>query len=83
MEWLDAYWRWAGSNIGAMPAETVITVAATLVFRRPISRFIAWLRREKDEAAAKAQSDAQAARKITADLYRHVTGENHPAGTGE
>jgi hypothetical protein len=81
-EWWDAYWSWAGSNIGAMPAETVITVAATLAFRRPIRRFLAWLRRERDEAVASAQADAEAARKIASDLYLHVTGEEHPAATG-
>lgn len=78
-QWWDAYWRWAGSNIGAMPAEFVITVVATLVFQKPIRRFLAWLRRENSEAARKAQADAEAARKIAADLYRHVTGEKHPA----
>lgn len=83
MGWLSAYWHWAGSNIGAMPAETAITVIATLVFQKPIRRLLAWLRRDAHAALAKAQADAEAARRISADLYRHVTGEDHPAGTME
>lgn len=77
--WLHAYWAWAGSNIGAMPAEAGIGAVAGLVFRRPIGRFLSWLRREKDAEVARARADAQAARVIAADLYRHVTGEDHPA----
>ena len=81
--WWDAYWHWAGSNIGAMPAEALITVTATLVFQKPIRRFVGWLRRDAREAVGKAQADAEAARLIAADLYRHVTGEDHPAQAGE
>jgi hypothetical protein len=82
-QWWDAYWRWAGSNIGAMPAEFVITVIATLVFQKPIARLLALLRRDAHDAIDKAQADAQAARLIAADLYRHVTGEDHPVQNGE
>lgn len=82
-DWWDAYWHWAGSNIGAMPAEFTVTVVATLVFQKPIGRLLALLRRENRAALQKAQADAGAARQIAADLYRHVTGEEHPAGTGE
>jgi hypothetical protein len=79
----DAYWHWAGSNIGAMPAETLITVVATLVFQKPIRALLALLRRDAHEGLGKAQADAEAARVIAADLYRHVTGKEHPIGTGE
>lgn len=82
-DWWDAYWHWAGSNIGAMPAEFIITVIVTLVFQKPIGRFLGWLRRENRATIRKAQADAEAARKIAADLYRHVTGEEHPARSGE
>lgn len=81
--WWDAYWGWAGSNVGAMPAEALVTVAATLVFRRPIARLLTWLRRERDDALREAQADAEAARRIAADLYLHVTGEDHPARRGD
>lgn len=81
--WWDAYWRWAGSNIGAMPAEALITVAATFIFQRPIRRFVTWLRRDAHSAIGMAREDARAAREIAADLYRHVTGEDHPAQAGE
>ena len=75
--WLDAYWHWAGSNIGAMPAEAAVGAAAGVIFRKPIGRFITWLRKEKDAELARTRADAEAARKIAADLYRHVTGEDH------
>ena len=81
--WWHAYWGWAGSNIGAMPAEFVITVVVTLVFQKPIKKLLALLRRDAHEVLGKAQADAEAARAIAADLYRHVTGEEHPARNGE
>lgn len=80
--WWHAYWGWAGSNIGAMPAEFLITAAFTLVFQKPIRRALSWLRRDAHHGIARAQADAEAARKIAADLYRHVTGEDHPAEAG-
>ena len=73
------YWLWAGSNIGAMPAEFIITVIVTFVFRKPIERWLAWFRRERDSALDGALEDARKAREIAADLYRHVTGEEHPS----
>lgn len=80
--WLHAYWSWAGSNIGAMPAEFIITVLATIVFRKAIRRGLNWLRRDAHAVMDKAQEDAQVARRIAADLYRHLTGEDHPAQNG-
>lgn len=76
------YWDWAGSNIGAMPAEFLITVVVTVIFRRPIARAIAWIRRGGDTALEDAREDARKARLIAADLYRHVTGEDHPHAPG-
>jgi hypothetical protein len=81
-QWWHAYWGWAGSNIGAMPAEFVITAVVTLVFQKPIMRLVGWLRRENRLAVSKAQADAEAARRIAADLYRHATGEDHPDRAG-
>jgi hypothetical protein len=81
--WWHAYWSWADSNIGAMPAEFVITVTVTLVFQKPIRKLLNWLRRDAHEAIGKAQADAETARKIAADLYRHVTGEDHPTEVRE
>jgi len=85
--WLGDYWHWAGSNIGAMPAEALITAIATaaftVIFQRPLRRFVAWLREESREAREKARDDAEAARQIAADLYRHMTGEDHPVQNGK
>jgi len=81
--WWSAYWAWVGSNIGAMPAEFVITVVATLVFQKPIARLLALLRRDVHAAVDKAQEDAKAAREIVGDLYRHMTGEDHPVQNGK
>lgn len=81
--WLHAYWSWAGSNIGAMPAEFIVTVIVTLVFQKPIASLLRLLRKENHEALSRARADAEAARRIAADLYRHVTGEEHPIQDGE
>ena len=37
------YWSWTGGNVGAMPLQAVITVAATLLLRRPLARSWHWL----------------------------------------
>lgn len=84
------YWSWAGSNIGALPAEAIITSAATLIFglifRKPLLRLAkwshGWLHRERDAALAAARDDAAKARAIAADLYRHATGDEHPHAPG-
>lgn len=71
------YWTWVGGNVGAMPLQAVITVAATLVLRKPISRLyhhVVGDRLDMDDVRAVAAS----AHKIAADLYEHVTGEAHP-----
>jgi hypothetical protein len=64
------YWAWVGGNIGAIPLEFAITAVAAAVFRKPIGRLVAWLRREEI-------AEARAARQITADLYLHHTGHTH------
>lgn len=70
MNWLGSYWAWVGGNIGAIPLEAAITAAAGLLFRKPLQRAMAWLRREELE-------EARAARRIAADLYEHHTGHAH------
>lgn len=44
----DAYWAWAGGNIGAMPLEAAIGAAASVLFalllRRRLARLAAWAR---------------------------------------
>ena len=64
----DAYWAWAGGNIGALPLEALITAVAGFVFRGPIRRFV----------GGEAARDAKAARKIAADLHKRLTGRAHP-----
>lgn len=63
-----SYWGWAGSNIGAMPAEALITAAVAFVFRGPIGRLL----------GGEALKEAKAARRIAADLHQRLTGEAHP-----
>lgn len=80
------YWNWAGSNIGAlpveMPAEVLLGALFTIIFRRPIAALIARVRAEKDETLHRAQQDSAKALVIAADLYRHVTGEDHRHAPG-
>lgn len=71
------YWAWCGSNIGAMPLQTVIAVAFGLVFRKPVSR--AWRRLVGEHADMEdIRRAAAAAHKIAADLHERLTGEQHP-----
>lgn len=74
----DRYWAWVGGNVGAMPLQFIITLIAGVAFRKPISRLIAWVKRESREELAEARQDAKAALKIVADLFEHHTGEAHP-----
>lgn len=77
------YWDWTGGNIGAMPLQGLIAFAAGLIFRHPLARFFAWFRKEEAGRAAQAARDARDARKIAADLYERVTGEQHPRARTE
>jgi hypothetical protein len=71
------YWSWVGGNIGAMPLQAAITVAATLVLRRPISH--GWHRLVGEHLDIEdVRRTADSAHKIMADLYEHLTGEQHP-----
>lgn len=85
-QWWTHYWHWAGSNIGALPAELVLTsafsAAFALLFRKPIARAVSWFRRERDEAAREAREDARKARIMMADLYFRTTGEHHEHSPG-
>ena len=77
----DHYWSWVGGNVGAMPLQAVITVAATLLLRKPVKR--AWHRLVGEHADVEdIRRMAAAAHKIAADLYEHTTGERHPAAPG-
>jgi hypothetical protein len=80
--WLDAYWRWTGGNIGAMPLEAALAAIGGFVFRKPIRRVLAWVRGEwadeTRELLAAIDEKADAARKIAADAYKHQTGREHP-----
>lgn len=69
--WWHSYWAWAGSNIGAMPAEALIGGACTLVISPLLLR--AWRR------VRRALEAAEASHRIAADLYEHHTGRRHPA----
>ena len=73
----DHYWSWVGGNVGAMPLQAVITVAATLALRKPIKR--AWRRAVGDRADIEdIRRMAAAAHRISADLFEHHTGSAHP-----
>lgn len=71
------YWAWVGGNIGAMPLQTAITVAVTVVFRRPVARL--WHHVVGDRADLDdIRRAADAAHRIAADLFeRHGEGP-HP-----
>lgn len=74
--WWDHYWAATGGNVEAMPLQALITVAATLVLRKPISR--AWRRLVGERADLEdVRRMADSARRIAADLFEHQTGERH------
>jgi hypothetical protein len=59
-----------------MPLQALITVAATLLLRKPVSR--AWHRLVGERADVEdIRKAAAAAHKIAADLFEHHTGERH------
>lgn len=82
MGWLGAYWRWIGSNVGAMPAEAAVAFVAGIVFRKPLGRLIRWLRAEwadeTREALTEVRELAEKAHRIAADTFEHHTGTAHP-----
>jgi hypothetical protein len=72
----DHYWSWVGGNVGAMPLQAAITVAATLLLRKPIKK--AWRRAVGERADIEdIRRAAAAAHKIAADLFEHHTGSAH------
>jgi len=73
--WWDAYWSWVGGNIGAMPLQALISLAAALLLVRPIKR--AWHHLAGKHITA-AREAAERAHRIAADLYEHHTGQRHP-----
>ena len=75
--WWHHYWSWAGSNIGAMPAQAVIATGAGLLLRKPIKR--QWHHLVGDRADVEdIRRMAAAAHRISADLFEHHTGSAHP-----
>ena len=78
----DAYWAGAGGNIGAMPLEALITGAVTVVFRRPIGRFISWLAREERQAWTDLLRAAQEAQRISEGLRERPAAGAHPDAPG-
>lgn len=71
------YWALTGGNILAMPPEFVITVAAGLLFGKPLRRL--WHRVFGERADIEdIRRAAAAAHRIAADLHEKLTGEAHP-----
>lgn len=75
-EW-HQYWAWVGGNVGAMPLQALITVAATLLLRKPLARLWHKLVGERPDAADLRRA-VEGAHKIAADLFEHHTGTAHP-----
>lgn len=75
--YLEQYWSWVGGNVGAMPLQAVITVLATLALRKPLGRLYHHVVGDKLDMED-VRAVAASAHKIAADLYEHVTGEQHP-----
>jgi hypothetical protein len=77
-----SYWAWTGGNIGAlpleMPLEAALAAVFAVIFRKPLGRFIRWLSREEKTAWSDVLRAAEAAQRISADLYEHRTGRRHP-----
>lgn len=73
-----------GGNMVAWVICGTLTVTTTYLFRDRIGPACArWWRRHHGDAhaiACQAAKDAAAARRISADLYRHHTGKDHPDG---
>jgi hypothetical protein len=71
------YWGWVGGNVGAMPLQFLITVAAGLAFLKPLKKL--WHRVVGDKADLDdVRRAAAAAHRIAADLHEKLTGEAHP-----
>lgn len=75
------YWAWTGGNVGAMPLQAAITVAGTLLLRRPLA---AWWHRHFGARAelAELKATADAAHRIVADLFEHHAGRAHDLAPG-
>lgn len=76
VSWWHHYWSWVGGNIGAMPLQAVITVAATLVLRKHVRRWWHHLVGEHADLDD-VKRMAAAAHQIAADLFEHHTGHAH------
>lgn len=80
--WLR-YWGLVGGNIGAMPLEAAITLAAGVLLIRPLRRAGRTLRARvlapMHDRLDGIEARAAAAHQIAADTHRHLTGREHPA----
>lgn len=76
--WLGSYWAWVGSNIGALPAEALVTLLAGWIFRKPLGRLKGRLLSGVHQRLDVIERKAAAAHRIAADTHRHVTGRDHP-----
>jgi hypothetical protein len=72
---LAAYWAWAGSNVGAMPACALVAGIFTMTFLSPIKKF--WHKHFGPDIED-IRDAANAAHRIAADLYEKHTGHKHP-----
>jgi hypothetical protein len=84
-----AYWDWAGSNIGAMPACGAIALAVgapvTYLLRDRIGRGLrGWWQRHLGQGAelAEIRDIAVKAHRIAADTHKVLTGLDHPDAPG-
>jgi hypothetical protein len=89
LHWLRAYWAWAGSNIGAMPACGAIALGIgaplTYLLRERIGRALhGWWRRHLSHGAelAEIRAIAEKAHRIAADTHKALTGKDHPDAPG-
>jgi hypothetical protein len=75
--WWHHYWSWVGGNVGAMPLQALIAAIAGVAFRKPLRRaYHALVGEHADLQDVK--RIAEAAHRISADLFEHHTGGTHP-----
>ena len=80
--WPGHYWAWVGGNVGAMPLQALITVAATLLLRKHVARWWHHLVGERADLED-VKRMAEAAHRIAADLFEHQTGQAHSHAPGK
>ena len=80
--WPGHYWAGVGGNVGAMPLQALITVAATLLLRKHVARWWHHLVGERADLED-VKRMAEAAHRIAADLFEHQTGQAHSHAPGK